>query len=183
MKKSLGWIELKSIPMGIKVADEMLKSADIKIILSSPVCPGKYVVIIYGRVGAVKSALRDGNELGGIFVVESDMLSNVHDDVVPAISGICDVKELKSLGVIETISALSSIAAGDIAVKSSNVELVDIRIARGLGGKGFVIITGEISSVKTAINACLNSLKDRGVVTSHVVISSPHKDILNTIYN
>ncbi len=183
MKKSLGWIELNSIPMGIKVADAMLKSANVSIVLSSPVCPGKHVVIIYGQVGAVESALKVGVEEGGVFVLESNILSNVHDDVIPAISGLCDVKELKSLGVIETITALSSIAAGDIAVKSSNVELVDIRIARGLGGKGFVVITGEISSVKTAINACLNSLKDKGVVTSHVIIASPHKDVLKTIFN
>ena len=46
MKKSLGLIEMKSIPVGIQVADEMLKAANVEIILSTPICPGKYITMI-----------------------------------------------------------------------------------------------------------------------------------------
>lgn len=182
MKKSLGLIELKSIPMGIKVADEMLKSADVDLILSTPVCPGKHIVMVTGKVESVKSAIKTGENVGGIYIVDSHLLANIDQSIIPAISGTANINEIKSLGIIETISALTSVQAGDIAVKASKVELIEIRIARGLGGKGFMIITGEISSVKSAIDSCLNELKDSGSITSYSVISSPHKDIINSIY-
>ncbi len=182
MKKSLGLIELKSIPIGFQVADEMLKAAHVDIILSTPICPGKYIVLITGKVGDVKAAIKTGEMVGGIFVVESHFLASIEESIIPAISGICDVIEIKSIGVIETISAISAVIAGDIAVKSSNVEVVDIRIARGLGGKGFMMITGEVSAVKMAIDSCVNELTDLGTITSHVVIPSPHKDLLSSIY-
>ena len=38
---------------------------------------------------------------------------------------------LKSIGAIETISALTAIKAGDVAVKASNVKLIETRIAKG----------------------------------------------------
>jgi len=182
MNKSLGLIELKSIPIGIQVADEMLKAAHVEIILSTPICPGKYVVMISGRVGDVKSAMKTGEVIGGMFVVESYFLASIEESVIPAISGICDVIDIKSIGVLETISGISAVIAGDVAVKASNVEVVDIRMARGLGGKGFMIITGEVSSVKMAIDSCVNELGDLGTITSHCVIPSPHKDLLSSIY-
>lgn len=182
MKKSFGLIELKSIPMGVKVADEMLKAANVEIILSTPICPGKYIVLITGKVGDVKMAIETGDVIGGIFVVESHFLASIEASVIPAISGICDVIEIKSIGVIETISAISAVIAADIAVKSSNVEIMDIRLARGLGGKGFMMITGEVSSVQMAIDSCVNELNEFGSITSHVVLPSPHKDLLSSLY-
>lgn len=182
MKKSLGLIEFKSIPVGIQVADEMLKAANVEIILSTPVCPGKYITMISGRVGDVEAAIKAGEKMGSIFLVESHVLASIDEKILPAISGICDVDEIKSLGIIETISALSAVVAADIAVKASKVEVIDIRVARGLGGKGFIIVTGEVSSVKMAIESCINEMQDSGNITSHSVISSPHKDILNTLF-
>ena len=182
MKKSLGLIEMKSIPGGIQVADEMLKAANVEIILSTPICPGKYITMICGRVGDVKAAIKVGETMGSIFLVDSQVLSSVDEKVIPAISGICDVDEIKSLGVIETISAMSAVVAADTAVKAAKVEVIDIRVARGLGGKGFVIVTGEVSSVKMAIDSCIAELKDSGTITSHSVISSPHKDVIKNLF-
>lgn len=179
---SIGLIELKSIPIGIKTADEMLKAANVKLVLSTPICPGKYIIIITGNVGAVKASVKVGEKEGGIFVVESHVLTNIDEEVIPALSGTVEVEEIKSIGVLETISALTAIIAGDIAVKSSNVQLMEVRTARGLGGKGFIMITGEVSTVKSAIESCLAELKDKGSVISHSVISSPHKDLIKSIY-
>ncbi len=67
-------------------------------------------------------------------------------------------------------------------MKASNIQLLEIRIARGLGGKGYVLLTGEVSSVKTAIKAAEIEMKDLGVITSYSVIPSPHKDIRKVIF-
>lgn len=181
MKNSLGLLELRSIAVGIKSADEMLKSADVKLVMATPICPGKYVILITGNVGAVKSAMETGIREADIFLVESHIINNVDEKVVPALSGTSIIEDIKSIGVIETISALTSVKAGDIAVKASNVEIIEIRIARGLGGKGFIIICGELSAVKSAIKSCVSELKEGGQIISTSVIASPEKDLLSNI--
>ncbi|MEW9124613.1 MAG: BMC domain-containing protein, partial [Thermotaleaceae bacterium] len=151
MKKALGLIEFKSIAKGMEATDEMVTSSNVELILSAPICPGKYVTIVSGDVAAVKNSIKVGKDIGSIFTVDDFVIANVHPQIFPALTATTDVNKITSLGIIETISAVSSIMAGDIAVKAANVELLEIRIARGLGGKGFVILTGEISSVKSAV--------------------------------
>ena len=150
MKKAIGLVELKSTPIGIQTADEMVKAANVELVLANPVCPGKYMIVVSGDVGAVKNSVERGKSIADVFLVESHIINNVSPQVLVAIAGATDIKDLKSIGAIETISALTIIKAADIAVKASNVQLIEVRIAKGLGGKGFLIMTGEISSVKSA---------------------------------
>lgn len=181
MKRSIGLVELKSIPVGIKVSDEMLKSANVELVLATPICPGKYVILISGDVGAIKSAVNCGINAGGIFVTDHHIINNVHEDVLHGISGTSEYDNVAAVGIIETISAISSIKAGDTAVKSADVSLIEIRIARGLGGKGFLVFTGEISAVKSAIQAVTNELGEDGEITSFADIPSPHEDLIEKL--
>lgn len=181
MKKSVGFVEVKSIPVGIQTADEMLKAGNVDLLLATPICPGKYVIIVGGHVGPVKAAMSKAEIVADVYLIDQHILDNIDERVLPAISGINTAGEIKSIGTVETISALTSIIAADIAVKAAKVDIVDIRIARGLGGKGFFIITGEVSSVKSAIQACMNTLGVSGEVTSTSVIASPHKDLVDSL--
>ncbi|AOT71343.1 BMC domain-containing protein [Geosporobacter ferrireducens] len=178
MKKAIGLLEFKSIAKGMEATDEMLKAADVELILATPICPGKYISIVTGNVGAVKNAVEVGKSVGDIFTVDEYFIPNVSEKVFPAITATSNPEKIASLGIIETISAVTSILVGDIAVKTSNVELLEIRIARGLGGKGFTIITGEVSAVQSAVKACENNLKETGGIVSSVVIASPAKDFI-----
>ncbi|WP_170253861.1 MULTISPECIES: BMC domain-containing protein [Acetobacterium] len=182
MNKAVGFMEFKSIPLGIEATDEMLKSGNVELLMASPLCPGKYVSIIAGDVGAVEASIKNGSHVGGIFVLESYVIPNIHDDVLPAMLGAGEISDVKSLGIVETINAISSILVADICAKAANVELIEIRIARGLGGKGFVLITGEISSVKSAIQTAKNDMAESNLITSYSVIASPHKDIRNILF-
>lgn len=181
MGTSIGLLEFKSIPIGIQAADEMLKAANIRLLAASPVCPGKYIIIVSGNVGAVKSAMTVGKQTAGIFMVSEHTINNAHESLPAAILGVTETKKVSSLGVIETISALAAVQAGDIAAKASNIKLMEIRIARGLGGKGFLIFTGEVSSVHSAVKACTDALAETGEITSHCVIPSPHADLIKQL--
>jgi microcompartment protein CcmL/EutN len=181
MKHSIGLVELKSTPIGIKTADEMLKSADVTIPLATPICPGKFIILAGGDVAAVDSAIKAALVAGEMFVVDYTIINNVHEDVIPAFLGTLDIGEVKALGSIETISAVASVKAGDIAAKAASVKLVEIRIAKGLGGKGFLTFTGEVAAVQAAVKACLNELAESGEVTSAAVIPRPHKDLLSAL--
>ena len=41
MGKSIGLLELKSIPVGVETADAVLKAANVELLTASPTCPGK----------------------------------------------------------------------------------------------------------------------------------------------
>lgn len=181
MRKSIGFVELKSIPVGIQTADEMLKAGNIEILLATPICPGKYVIIVSGQVGPIKAAMAKAEMVAGMYLIEAYHIDNINEKVLPAISGVTEVDDIKAVGTIETISALTSVIAADVAVKAAKVDIVDIRIARGLGGKGFFMITGEVSSVKQAIQATLNRMGEEGVIVSTAVIAHPHKDLIPCI--
>ena len=181
MKKTLGLVEFKSIAKGMEATDEMLKSSNIEMVLSTPMCPGKYITLVSGDVDAIKNAVKVGKAVGDIFTIEGYVLSNVHPQVFPALGATTDVSKIDSIGIIETMSALSSIVAGDVAAKAGNIELLEIRLARGLGGKGFTVITGEIASVKAAIKACEAELKKSGDVIYTTVISAPNKELINSL--
>lgn len=183
MERSIGLLELKSIPAGIETADAVLKAANVELLQATPVCPGKYVVIISGNVGAVKSAMERGHQTAGVFLVGEHTIENVHPSVPAAIVGTADIGSVASLGVVETITALTSVMVGDIAAKAANVRLMEIRLARGLGGKGFVLLTGEVSAVRAAVRSAVQSLADTGEITSTCVIPSPHKGLIDELSN
>lgn len=181
MGKSIGLLELKSIPAGVQAADEMLKAANVELLVATAVCPGKYIIIITGQVGAVKSSMEAGRLAAGTYLICHHTINNVHDSVAPALVGTADVDRIASLGMLETMSALTAVRAADIAAKASRVSLMEVRVARGLGGKGYIMLTGEVSSVKSALNNCLTQLADTGEITSSCVIASPHKGLLDKL--
>lgn len=181
MKKSIGLLEFKSIAKGIEVTDEVLKVANVELIFANPICPGKYVSMISGDVAAIQFAMKTAEQLGDIFQIEALTLSNVHADVLRALSGTCEIENVQALGIIETMSAVSSITIADTAIKSSNIHLIEVRIARGLGGKGFTIFSGEISSVNRALEACKNQYRSTGEILCASMISSPNKALLESL--
>ena len=177
VRKAVGFVEIKSIPVGIQTADEMVKAGNVELLLSTPICPGKYVIIVGGHVGPVKAAMSKAELVSGIYLIDTHILDNIREEVLPAIAGVTPTQQIQAVGAIETISALTAIIAAD----TSKVSIVDLRIARGLGGKGYLVITGEVSSVRSAVNACLAKLGISGEVTSTSIIPRPHPQIVESL--
>ena len=180
-KNSIGLVEFKTVPVAAYAVDAMLKSANVDLVFAAPVCPGKYVAIVCGDVSAVKTSVKTAVEEGDTYCLSSQVLTNIHPDVFPALSGVSLTTELRSLGLLESMSAITAVRAADIAAKAANVRLVDVRLARGLGGKSYIMLTGEVSSVKTAIKTCEDQLADQGDIVSSAVISQPHSQLRDAI--
>ncbi len=175
---ALGIIEYKSIAKGIYSCDTMVKKAPIRIIATHPVCPGKYMTIIGGEVADVDEAMKAGIESGRDMVVNDLFLPYVHKSIIPAISGTIEVKEFESIGIIETFSVTTSVKAADIVAKETPVKLVEIRLANGLGGKGYFVMTGKLSDIEEAIGlAKAFAIKD-GTLANAEIIASPHPQLI-----
>ncbi|MBI2252636.1 MAG: BMC domain-containing protein [Armatimonadetes bacterium] len=179
---AIGLLELNSIAKGIETADAMIKTAKIELIEAHPVCSGKYLILIAGSVDAVKASIEKGKEVSSYYLVDFFLISNIHSQVFPALSAATQINELKALGIIETFSAASAILAADYAVKSAQVDLIEIRLCSGLGGKSFITLTGEVAAVEAAIKAGEEIIKEEGSILSSVVIPSPHEDLNKAVF-
>jgi microcompartment protein CcmL/EutN len=181
MSTALGLVEYKTVPVGLGATDEMLKASEVTLILATPICPGKFVTIVSGQVANVTTSVNKAIDAASHFLVEAHVITNVDDSVLPAISGVNETDKLESLGLIETFAAISAIRVGDTVAKAAKVTLLDIRLARGLGGKGEVFFTGELGQVEAARKAAEERLGHDGGLVSSVVIARPHKDIWSAI--
>ena len=178
---SIGLVECKNVSKGIVVTDEMLKSAGVTLLTSGAVCPGKYVTIVGGELSAIKASVDHAKVVAEDALIESFVIGNLGKNVFEAIHGVVDVKEKRSLGIIETFTAASAIRAADAAVKSGYIELIEVRIARGLAGKCFVSMTGDVSDVRAAVEAGARIAADEGVLINTEVIANPHEELWDAI--
>jgi len=178
-RNSIGLIELTSIAAGFQVADAMLKSADVELLLSRSICSGKYMVMVRGEVGAVEAAVSSGLHSGNFSVIDSFVIPNLHEAVFPAISGASKVEALEALGILESFSVAALIEGADAAVKAANVELIEIRLAMALGGKAFATLTGNVAAVQAAIDAGAQIVGQKGMLVNKVVIPYPRPELLN----
>jgi microcompartment protein CcmL/EutN len=177
--RSIGIVELSSIGVGYLVEDEMLKAATVEVILARTICSGKYLIVVGGTVSAVEASVKAGLALAGEAVIDPLTLPNVHGAVFPALgqSVALGEDEMQALGVIETFSGASVVAAADAAAKAARVILFRIHVAMALGGKGLCLMTGTVADVSAAVEAGAEEVRRRGLLVSEVVIPRPSREL------
>ena len=151
MSRAIGMIEFKTTPAGITAADAMVKTSEVEIVEAQTVCPGKYIAIITGDLSAVKAAVDTAVTTYEDKCIDSFVLGNPHESIFPAIYGTTQVEEISALGILETYDAASIIEAADQAAKTAIVDLIELRIAKGMCGKSYMLLTGEVSAVEASI--------------------------------
>ena len=179
MEYSVGVLELKSIAKGIQASDDALKSAGVSLISAQPICPGKFELIVTGELAQVNAAMEKIRSTYSSYLIDSVMLGRIDPSVVKALLGGQPQAKQGAVGTIETFSIASAILAADNAVKAANVEILELRTARGVGGKGIVFLTGEIADVTAAVEVGSQYAKEQGLLVANSVIGSPHSDLWN----
>ena len=177
MFKSIGVIELKNIPKGVEATDAALKSAGVDMVSAHPSCPGKYEIILTGSISNVTAAVSHVLSKFEGYVIDSAVMGRIDEQVIKALFGTQTGEKKGSLGLVETYSAATTIKAADIAVKTARVEIFDLRVSRGMGGKGVVMLTGEIGDVTAAVEAGANYASQSGQLSSSSIIAAPHEEL------
>jgi microcompartment protein CcmL/EutN len=178
---ALGMVETLSIPLGILAGDFMLKTAQVSLVTAQAVCAGKYIVLVNGEVAAVQASVAAGVEAAGIKLVDSLVIPNVDRRVIAALAGASDLEKVEALGVLETFSLAAAVRAADTCVKTAEVELLEVRLARGMGGKSFVTLSGAVAAVEAAVKAAEADEASQGMLSQSVVIPSPHPDLIRAV--
>ena len=178
MSPALALIEFKSVARGMLVTDAMIKKAPIKVLATHPICPGKYMVLFAGEVADVEESFMVGKTLAGDMLVNDFFLPYAHPEIIPALSATNAVEQFGALGIVETFSVASCLKAADLAAKEAPSKLVEIRLANGLGGKAYFVVTGELSDVEISVGKAKEYLEADGLLAGCEVIPSPHQEFL-----
>ena len=181
MSRAIGMIEYKTVSSGVVATDNMVKTSDVELIEAETVCPGKYIAIIAGDLSAVDAAVKNAQAQNGENLIDSFVLGNPHEGIFPAIYGTTHVEHISSLGILETFDAAAIIVAADVAAKTADVELIELRIAKGMCGKSYVFLCGEVSAVDAAISRAKASVAQGGMYLDSAVIAHPDPQICKSI--
>ena len=177
MSKALGLIEFNSIARGIESADIMLKTAQVQMVQARPVCPGKYIAIIAGDMGAVEASMQEGIKDGDALIVDTLLIPNLRSDVIEAILAAGPVRRQNAVGIMEYFSIASAVVGADEAAKTSDITLIEVRLGIGIGGKSFVSLTGDVGAVKEAVRAGCREAEKNGMLITSTVIPSLSREM------
>lgn len=177
MGPALAILEVRSIARGYLVLDAMVKRALVTVLHAEPITPGKYWIAVEGGEAEVEEALHAGIDAAAGTRIDHTLLPWAHDELLRALaSGAVPRPELASLGVLELATIAATVRAGDAALKAAEVTLVDLRLARGIGGKGYLVVTGDLSAVEASLDAGAEAA-GAGADVGREVIANPDEAV------
>ncbi len=180
---ALALLELASISLGIVTGDAMVKSAPLAGIYAGTIHPGKYVVMVTGDTASVEVAIDAGRDVAGDGITDLVFLPDAHPSIGPAISGEDRATALgdEALGIVETSTVTAVVDASDAGAKASEVSIASIRLADGLGGKGYVLFSGPIAEVEAAVDAAVARAAEHGGLIRADIIARLHDEMAQNL--
>lgn len=182
MAKAIGMVEITTVSTGFTAADEMAKAADVEILQAEVTCPGKFVVLVTGELSAVRASVDRAESRYADKVIDTFVLGNPHEQIFPAIYGTVQPEKIDALGILETYDVAALIVAADMAAKTALVELIELRLAKGMCGKSYMTITGSVSAVTAAIERAKDEAGGKGMFLDSSVIARPSEKLLKYIF-
>jgi microcompartment protein CcmL/EutN len=149
---AIALLEFDSVAAGIVAGDAMVKRAPLAGIIAGTIQPGNYLVLVAGDTASVDEAITAGLEAAEAALLDRVFLPDVHPDVVRAVRGSRVPGPVESLGIVETTSVASILEAADAGVKGAAVDLLELRLGDGLGGKAYLLFGGSVADVEAAVS-------------------------------
>jgi microcompartment protein CcmL/EutN len=183
---ALAVLELASIARGVTCVDTMVKRAPAEVLRARTVSPGKYIIVLGGGVAEVEESITVGIEAAGSAIVDRLFLPNAHPTLWPVMQGVetpeaaAYARELDALAIVETASVASTVLAADVAAKAADVALLIMRLAIGLGGKGFFTMSGPLDQIQAAVEASMAAI-DAQLQVGVEIIPRPHEELLTKL--
>lgn len=178
---AIALFEFRSISAGIVAGDLMVKTSPLGAIYAGTVHPGNYLVLVSGDTASVDEAVRAAGSSEDL----SDMvfLPDIHRAVIGAVTGNSPAAAVgdEALGIVETTTVAAAIDAADAGVKAADVGLGAIRLADGLGGKGYVLFSGVVAEVEAALEAASARADGHGTLIRSDLIAQLHGEMADNL--
>lgn len=169
---AIGLIEIESIARGIVCVDAVLKRASVRLHVTEAITPGKYLLLFSGGVAEVEESLKAGLSIADEKLVDQLYLPQAHPAIADGITDRLAPVTIGALGIVETATVASTLLAADAACKTAKVTLCSMRLAKGIGGKGYFTFTGELADVEASLSAAAAMVREGLLVAAELVSSA-----------
>lgn len=176
--------EISSLALGYRLIDRAVKKAPVKIIEGSALTPGKFYILLNGDEASIGESAKDILESAAQeLILDHAIIPQIHEDILPAAYAQIQRPVSESIAIFETMTISSGILSADAVAKSAEVRLLDLRLARGIGGKSFFFFTGKLEDVQAGVEAGQARLQERGTFLRAEIIARPHEDFLTHFFS
>jgi len=150
---ALAALEVSSIARGVFVVDALTKRASVRMLRADPVTPGKLLLLFAGGVAEVQESFEAAIEAAGDRLLDRLLLTHAHPAIVPALDGLASPVLSGALGMLEFSTVCATLGAADAALKEAEVTLMAMHLARGIGGRGYLVFCGSQDAVEASLEA------------------------------
>ena len=146
-------LDVGDIPPALLALDALAKEAEVQIIGRGTIQPGRFAILFAGDVEAVQRSFKKAEPLCHPSLCDAVLLPHAEERLVPAISegAMRWPSPGDTLGVLQLSYPPTLLRALDAALKGAYVELVQLRLGDGLGGRAFALLWGETHDVEAAL--------------------------------
>ena len=181
MFEALALIEVSSIARGLVVSDACLKKAAVRLLASRPISPGRYITLFWGTVAEVQESYDEGVRIAGDTLVDKLFLPGAHNALLESLTEVGKLPAVLSLGIVETFTVAATLLSADAACKAAEIRLLEVRLATGMGGKSYYMVTGELHDVEAATEAGASLLAPSQLLRVEI-IPRPAPDLVDFIW-
>jgi microcompartment protein CcmL/EutN len=150
---ALAMLELGDVPSGFVALDALAKEAEVAVIAAGTVQCGHWLLVFAGEVEPVERSFAAATARARASILDAVLLPHAEPRILPALrDGTVRFPVAgDALGIVQTGSSPTLLRAVDAALKGALVELVELRVAEGLGGRGLASLWGKQHDVEAAI--------------------------------
>lgn len=192
--KAIAMIELCSIAQGMLACDVALKKSSVTLVWSQAFQPGKYAFLIQGGEEEVKDAIQAAQTASGVFLIDSVVLAQPHDQIYPLLeidhikiaeNSISKSKEQENffanpqketLGIIESYGLVANLRAADAALKESDIQGLQLSFSPLLGGKACFVFCGKLEAVQASLQKGI-AQAPKNLIMHHQCIARPDSQL------
>lgn len=150
---ALAMLDIDDVPRGMLALDMLVKEAQIEVYAAGTVQAGQYLLLFGGEVAPVELSFAEAVAAAGPGLRDTVLLPHAELRIAPAL--LDDVRRWPcpgdTLGVLQTGTSPTMLRVVDAALKGAEVDLVQLRVADGLGGRAIATLWGETHDVEAAL--------------------------------
>ena len=157
----------------------MLKAGSVQLMLARSICSGKFLIVVAGDVTSVQAALLAGAAAAGASLIERRQIARVHPTGAAGHLSNCrnSTQPVEFHRRHRNIFRGQHHRGGRRGGQDGQRHAAQVHLAMALGGKGFVVMAGDVSSVQAAVTAGSKAAADDGMLVGKAVIAAPSPEL------
>ncbi len=173
---ALAVVEIASMARAYVVLDALVKRAQVTVLGHRELTPGKTVILFGGGEEETLEAHAAALGASATHLVDDLLLPQAHPQIWAGLDGDATPRRGDAAAIVELATVASTLLAADCALKTTDVQLLKLRLAAGIGGRGLFVLGGELADIEAAAEAGVAAVQPERRVACEVV-SQPHDEV------